>query len=118
MSTGDSKTHSFVLKIWTEEALDPSQDATWRGSVTHAETGKRQYVKTLPEVVTVVAPYLVEMGVPLDWTTRLIARWWVPHAPSDDAPTPSPSTPSSSRPSPSTSSPAADPAPDSPPSPE
>ena len=71
--------HSFVIKIWAKRVDDATRDASWRGTITHVESGKRQYLESLVEVPRVLAPYVVEAGGTLDLRTRL-CLWMVPSA--------------------------------------
>ncbi len=63
--------HSFVVKVWPKKVEDSGRDASWRGSVTHVETGERVYLESLVEVSSVIAPYVVENGGTIDLRTRL-----------------------------------------------
>lgn len=64
-------TSSFVVRIWPKKVEDSRQDASWRGSVTHVETGKRLYLKSLMDIPEFIAPYVVDAGGDLDLRTRL-----------------------------------------------
>lgn len=66
--------HSFVVKIWAKRVDDASQDASWRGSITHVESGERLYLDRLMDVPNFLAPYVVEVGGTLDRRTRLCLR--------------------------------------------
>ncbi len=85
MSVPESQ--SFVVKIWREEVRDPRRDVAWRGSVTHAGGKDRQYLESLPQVVTFIAPYVEQMGGSLDYATRLLL-WWDRVSSSPDASSP------------------------------
>ena len=65
MGVFESKTHSFVIKIWLEE-IDGAEGARWRGHATHVADGKRRYFETLEEIVDFIVPYLKEMGVEVE----------------------------------------------------
>lgn len=82
MSRQPIGTHSFVVKIWTENDSDVSPDAPdsssrdplpWRGSVTHVGSRKRVYFQRLPHIVSILAPYVRDLGGELDGATRYIA---------------------------------------------
>lgn len=70
----ESTIHSFVIKIWLEETASKTDDAVWRGHITHIPDGERRYFQSLDEIGLVIAPYLEEVGVkfPLWWRLR---RW-------------------------------------------
>jgi len=71
----DSKTCSFIIKIWLEETAEEAGRATWRGHITHVDNGKRQYFETLDEIPAFITPYLKQMGVRFKPRRRL--RWWL-----------------------------------------
>jgi hypothetical protein len=58
-------------------------DASWRGSITHVETGERRYLEGLIEVPAFIAPYILEAGGALDWRSRLLL--WVASRASRDS---------------------------------
>lgn len=76
--------HSFVVRVWPKKVEDSDCDASWRGSVTHVETGERVYLESLTEVPGVIAPYVVENGGTLDLRTRL-CLWMASLAPHNTA---------------------------------
>ena len=70
----EANTHSFIVKIWLEETIAETGQATWRGHITHVPDGERRYVKSLEELPAFIRPYLQQMGVksrsrwqPRDW---------------------------------------------------
>jgi hypothetical protein len=63
MELPELHTHSFVVKIWLEEAAADGHGAAWRGHVTHVPSGERRYFEALTEMADFVMPYLQEMGV-------------------------------------------------------
>jgi len=71
MDEPPSNAHSFVVKVWPKKVEDSDRDASWRGSVTHVETGERVYLESLVEVPGAIAPHVVEAGGTLDLRTRL-----------------------------------------------
>jgi hypothetical protein len=64
--TAEDHTHSFILKIWLQEAAREAGRALWRGHITHVPSGKRRYVRSLDDISSFVAPYLQAMGVTLE----------------------------------------------------
>ena len=65
MGVFESKTYSFVIKIWLEET-GGAEGAMWRGHVTHVSDGKRLYFESLDAILTFIAPYLKELGVEIE----------------------------------------------------
>ncbi len=62
----DGSTHSFVLKIWLEDAGGRATQATWRGHITHVPGGERRYFQDLHGLLEVLVPYLESMGVEVE----------------------------------------------------
>jgi hypothetical protein len=71
----ESKTHSFIVKVWLEETADEPRRVTWRGHITHVPGGERRYLKDLDEIAFFTVPYLREMGVRLGVLWRI--RQWL-----------------------------------------
>jgi len=74
MDDSELSTQSFILKIWLEESSREADGAIWRGYVTHVQTGKRRYIRSLEEIVTFILPFLEQMGVAVPRRWRL-ERW-------------------------------------------
>lgn len=95
MSRQQTGTHSFVVKIWAEDDADTRPDASevsppesmlWRGSVTHVHTRKRVYFYRLPHVVSILAPYVHDMGGEIDDLAQRIVSWVGDDLPDRSAP--------------------------------
>lgn len=65
MELGETPTHSFIIKVWLEEAASESQPAIWRGHITHVPSHARRYIKDITEILRFINPYLEEMSVPV-----------------------------------------------------
>ncbi len=105
MSRQRTGTHSFVVKIWAEDDAELPPDASdasppdsmpWRGSVTHVATRERVYFYRLPHVVSILAPYVQEMGGELDDLSQRIVAWVADDLPDRTAPTDPPDADESS----------------------
>jgi hypothetical protein len=59
----DTPSHTFVVRVWLEEAAGRTTPAVWRGHVTHVLDEQRRYVQSLGEIQAFIAGYLCEMGV-------------------------------------------------------
>jgi hypothetical protein len=68
-------THSFVVKIWSEETGAAPHRIVWRGQITHVPTGERRSFSDLAEIQVFVAPYLQQLGVKPVWWWRV--RQWL-----------------------------------------
>ena len=66
MDLFETTTHSFIVKVWLEESAHESNQALWRGSITHVLSGKRRYLDDLQDIFAFIASYLEAMGVELD----------------------------------------------------
>ena len=66
-------THSFIVKIWLEEA-DEADRVKWRGHITHVPDGKRRYLNSLSDITAFIQSYLETMGVRFGLRMRL-RRW-------------------------------------------
>jgi hypothetical protein len=53
---------SFIIKIWLEQAEQPSSQVKWRGHITHVGTNERRYVESLQDVASFIEKYLASMG--------------------------------------------------------
>lgn len=57
------QTHSFIVKIWPEETFEETEEARWRGHITHVPSGERRYLKDLSDIGIFILPYLDSMKV-------------------------------------------------------
>jgi hypothetical protein len=74
MDLFESNTHSFIVKIWLEDN-DP---VTWRGHITHVQSGRRCHFENLSTLVDFVTPYLEQMGATFGRLQRMklwFKRW-------------------------------------------
>jgi hypothetical protein len=70
--------HSFIVKIWHEEADEGAAGIPWRGHVTHVPGGERHYFEDLREIAAFIRPFLDTMGVTMSGRHSLgarLARW-------------------------------------------
>ena len=61
MKPTESRTHSFIIKIWPEEEIDEAGRTIWRGHITHVPDGERQYIQELSAIPQFIQPYLDKM---------------------------------------------------------
>lgn len=71
MELFESRTHSYVIKIWLEKESEDGKLATWRGRITHVPDGKEAYFLKLYDIPHFILPDLQTMGVKLPWRCRL-----------------------------------------------
>jgi hypothetical protein len=67
----ENMAHTFVLRIWLEETRQEARQATWRGQITHAISGRRRSVTQLRDFDDFIAAYLKDMDVDLGIRWRL-----------------------------------------------
>ena len=77
MHSFESKTHSFIVKVWLEEAAEEAGRDCWRGHITRVPDGDRGYLNSL-EIAAFIAPYLEERSSSFHPRGRLfnwLNRW-------------------------------------------
>lgn len=57
MDTPESNVHSFIVKVWLEEAGDETKTASWHGYITHVPSGERRYLRDLGDILSFIKPY-------------------------------------------------------------
>lgn len=62
MEETDTLMHTFIVRIWLEEAADAGRPARWRGHVTHLPSRQRVTIESLDDLRQFVTPYLEAMG--------------------------------------------------------
>jgi len=70
----ESQVHSFIVKLWLEEAGDET-GARWHGYITHVPSGERRYLQELRDILSFVEPYVAETGADVTRDSR--ARSWL-----------------------------------------
>lgn len=63
MDAIEVNTHSFIVKVWIEDEEAGAGQTTWRGLITHVNSGERRYIKSMDEISAFIKPYLRKMGV-------------------------------------------------------
>lgn len=54
MKLSESKTQSFIVRIWREE----DGHSTWRGHITHVPSGEKKYFQELSDITNFIKRYL------------------------------------------------------------
>ena len=70
----ESKTHSFIVKIWLEETANDLGRPKWRGHITHVPDGERRYLESVHEITRFIDPYLDGTNAKPHWFRRM-SRW-------------------------------------------
>ncbi len=63
MRFAESQLHSFIVKLWLEDANEEGTQRTWRGQIKHVPGGEGRHLRRLEEITDFIKPYLVTMGV-------------------------------------------------------
>jgi hypothetical protein len=75
----ESTNHTFIVKIFLEETPEGTDEALWRGHITHVLSGERKsFQQNLAEIVVFIRPYIEEMGGTKNSRFKLnqwIKRW-------------------------------------------
>ena len=58
----ESKVHSFIVKIWLEDASDKAKKPLWHGHITHVPSGERRYLKRLNDIRDFIERYLANLN--------------------------------------------------------
>ena len=74
MRSFESKTHSFIVKMWLEETVDEPRRSKWRGHITHVPDGKRRYLNSVQAIPAFITSYLETKVVKVSRFERL-RRW-------------------------------------------
>lgn len=72
MDAIDRYTHSFIVKVWRERTGQKRKMYIWRGQISHVPDNERRSIRKLGEIALFIAPYLLRMGVKLDWCYWLL----------------------------------------------
>ena len=68
--------HSFIIKLWFEQASEDAADSTtWHGHITHVPGGERAYLKDLGGATDFITTYLEASGVRVS-APRRFAHWF------------------------------------------
>lgn len=71
----ETRSHSFVVKVWLEETAQGGHPARWRGYITHVASGERRYLQNLNSISAFIRQYLAQMGVKFG-PGRLLRQWF------------------------------------------
>jgi hypothetical protein len=57
-SITDANIHSFIVRVWFEEAPVETRSPVWRGHIRHIPGGELRYFKDLSEITEFIATHL------------------------------------------------------------
>jgi hypothetical protein len=72
MDMPESKVHSFIVKLWQDEAgNDETEKPVWHGYITHVPDGERRYLKRLRDIADFIARFLEDGSFERERRSRL-----------------------------------------------
>jgi hypothetical protein len=78
MGPGESNLHSFIIKVWLEDASRPDNGPAWRARITHVPGGEQRYLNDLDDIPSFIRTTLGQRGVrPRVWVR--MKRWFRGH---------------------------------------
>jgi hypothetical protein len=79
MDTPESTLHSFIVKLWLEDAGDEVGTVIWHGHITHVPSGERRYLRDLDSILSFVKSYISVNGADVvpDRTLRGWLKSWM-----------------------------------------
>jgi len=72
----EATTHSFIVKIWSEETTAACEKVPWRGHITHVPSGERQYLEHLNDLCLFIVPYLISTNARVGTGWRVMS-WFL-----------------------------------------
>lgn len=58
MDLAESTVHSFIVKLWLEDADSEAGRLKWHGSITHVPSGTRRQFRELSEITDFIEQYV------------------------------------------------------------
>jgi len=58
MNLSEAQLHSFIIKIWVEDAAGKDDRDGWSGQIRHVPGGDHRYIKNFDELTAFIRPYL------------------------------------------------------------
>ena len=68
MTSIQPNTHSFIVKVWVDDAGQA------QGRITHVPSGQVRHFVNVGEIATFVTPYLQQLGMKPTWSWKI--RHW------------------------------------------
>ena len=74
MDLSESQPHSFIIKLWLEEASVEAGQTAWRGQIKHVPGGEQRHIKNFDEITDFIKPYLKSKSAEPGWRARAWRR--------------------------------------------
>lgn len=58
----EAQLHSFIVKLWLEDATDDTDGTAWRGQIKHVPSGEHRHIKSFDEITDFIRPYVKSKG--------------------------------------------------------
>ena len=75
MDLSESQLHSFIIKLWLEDATEETNRPAWSGQIKHVPSGEHRYIRSFDEIADFIKPYMkskdFERGRWWRWVKRL-----------------------------------------------
>ena len=71
----DSKSFSFIVRVWLEEPPGKDGTAPWRGRIIHVQKKESIYFQSLLSMVFFILPYILEIRGRVDPVLRFL--YWI-----------------------------------------
>ena len=68
------KVHSFIVKVWLEDADHETKTVAWHGYITHVPSGERRYLADLGDIQRFVRGYVAEISTETTFVSRVGRR--------------------------------------------
>jgi hypothetical protein len=68
------KTHSFIVKVWVNDAGQAKGQIVWQGRIPHVPSGHVRHFVNVDEIAGFVLPYLHQLGVKPTWSWKIRHR--------------------------------------------
>ncbi|HEX8073061.1 MAG TPA: hypothetical protein VF546_24150 [Pyrinomonadaceae bacterium] len=78
MALPDLRVHSFIVKLWLDEAEGTTDPDRLHGHITHVPSGERRYLKDIDGIPDFVMYHLKLVGVTFSgrWRVKHCLRCW------------------------------------------
>lgn len=73
MDLSEAQLHSFIIKLWVEDAAGKGNRNAWSGQIRHVPGGEHRYIKNFDEMTEFIRPYLPTNNT--EYSPRGMWRW-------------------------------------------
>jgi len=73
MDLSEAQLHSFIIKLWLEDAAGKGNRSAWSGQIRHVPGGEHRYIKNFDEMTEFMRPYLTSGNT--EHGSRGMSKW-------------------------------------------